>query len=622
MLKNSDNVPARKSSLNLSVVSCKKTESEDRNELIIKRIRALGYKVQGGFVAKKKDYSYEKIQTKFSNLNVSRACKDAERELLLFDYKHATRNDAFSDTSSKINMNTISSNSIAASNNSSLRDLGSIVRSRRGSYLKGSLNHIEALNAKSKRESLGEEDIFKFPRMNLTFLTEFPISKSSRQNIVMEKKKLRLLKILRAIKNAFHFIKYMARNLGFNRIERGWEYQTITENKLTTRNETTSSYISRKDQYFNGTLVSTMKAFRKYSSEIQKSFLKVAVYEKWQSGRLLVREGHIGRYLFIILQGSVSITILDRVTMENFRKKHNEQKVDTSKMSFEEARVERRKEMDYERAYNNVVSVSKAGDSFGDASFRSEGCIRAASVRTECDSEFLLILKEDFESILSSFANFSKGLNLIELQLQFPLLKSLNFKNDKEISVFDIRVIPPNQAIVIEGEVEETIWFIRSGSVRILKLIKFEKKYVNNKQYILTEIYDEELIGKSIKKHNVVTKLLLIDRLQPGDNFGFHHGIIEYANVEIEKKEEKVYQSSASISDVTIITNTRVEIVGISRFDFRKRATDKSRELVQGLNERRIEFNEIGANYLENVNWLKYKKKSFNSLIEQRKRHV
>ncbi|KAJ3209174.1 hypothetical protein HK099_008563 [Clydaea vesicula] len=283
-----------------------------------------------------------------------------------------------------------------------------------------------------------------------------------------------------------------------------------------------------------------MKAFRKYSSEIQKSFLKVAVYEKWQSGRLLVREGHIGRYLFIILQGSVSITILDRVTMENFRKKHNEQKVDTSKMSFEEARVERRKEMDYERAYNNVVSVSKAGDSFGDASFRSEGCIRAASVRTECDSEFLLILKEDFESILSSFANFSKGLNLIELQLQFPLLKSLNFKNDKEISVFDIRVIPPNQAIVIEGEVEETIWFIRSGSG----------------------------------------------------------------------------------NDVTIITNTRVEIVGISRFDFRKRATDKSRELVKGLNERRIEFNEIGANYLENVNWLKYKKKSFNSLIEQRKRHV
>lgn len=230
------------------------------------------------------------------------------------------------------------------------------------------------------------------------------------------------------------------------------------------------------------------------------------------------------------------------------------------------------------RSYTRTLGTMKSGDSFGEASFRGNG-IRAASIKTRIPSEFLVIEKEDYESIMNSdfallhFRNDAK--RILEFKMMFPIIATLKLDN-LPLSIFDFKSVLANQPVVTEGEEEGTIWFIISGSCRILKLVRFYKRQVD-KGCTLESIDEQEQLlhrGPYIANKNqtqpkiqsdkynqkdLVTKLLNIGELNEGDCFGFHRGILDC----LFDTKHWQFDSFNSLSDVSIISHSKMQLVGM-----------------------------------------------------------
>ncbi|KAJ3153761.1 hypothetical protein HDU86_005094 [Geranomyces michiganensis] len=69
------------------------------------------------------------------------------------------------------------------------------------------------------------------------------------------------------------------------------------------------------------TWCSTMKCMEKYSPSVQRALLSAAVYTRWHSSRQIFKEGHpVGRF-YIILDGEIEITRVDRAKVIGARNK-------------------------------------------------------------------------------------------------------------------------------------------------------------------------------------------------------------------------------------------------------------------------------------------------------------
>lgn len=170
--------------------------------------------------------------------------------------------------------------------------------------------------------------------------------------------------------------------------------------------------------------------------------------------------------------------------------------------------------------------------------------------------------------------------------------------------------------IVKEGQYEDCIWFVRSGSCRVLKLMRFAKVpiLVGGSGYHLQPImsdaqmlqrernrkllnglgFDESKSRRNsimvqvtsadgdveekkkhqmttgpldnIAKENILTKLLIVRELFAGDFFGEHPNSLINATDMREKSmstDGKVITSTPS--NVSVISNNRCELVGIAR---------------------------------------------------------
>jgi CRP-like cAMP-binding protein len=150
---------------------------------------------------------------------------------------------------------------------------------------------------------------------------------------------------------------------------------------------------------------------------------------------------------------------------------------------------------------------------------------------------------------------------------------------NRPVSVFDFRTFAPNTPIVNEGEFEDSVYIVKSGNLRAVKLIKFyivkladgttdlvplpEHKQKFSHQ-TPNSIYEED--GKKI-----VVKLLQIAKFGEGDYFGNFRGTISFSNEDEaehqHERERRMYsliilmRRARSISNITVITSTRCEVL-------------------------------------------------------------
>jgi CRP-like cAMP-binding protein len=140
---------------------------------------------------------------------------------------------------------------------------------------------------------------------------------------------------------------------------------------------------------------------------VQKLFIKASRFERWGAGRTIVREGHPAQYFYILLDGELAVTIVDKAALEaavlGTRRAGLGKGVLTIKK--EDAAEMKGRESDMERTYIRDLGVIQSGDTFGDLSFRSSSGLRPMTIKTTRPCEMLLIEKELYLEIMHSEAS-------------------------------------------------------------------------------------------------------------------------------------------------------------------------------------------------------------------------
>jgi CRP-like cAMP-binding protein len=134
-------------------------------------------------------------------------------------------------------------------------------------------------------------------------------------------------------------------------------------------------------------------------------------------------------------------------------------------------------------------------------------------------------------------------------------------------SAFEFRIFAPNTPIVNEGEFEDSVYFVKSGSLRVLKLVKFRIVVLLDGSTDLVplpehiQVFNHQSPKGSANGRNIVVKLLQVKTISQGEYFGNYRGIIAFSDEdEAEPLIEKERRSVRSISKVTVIANTRSEL--------------------------------------------------------------
>lgn len=123
------------------------------------------------------------------------------------------------------------------------------------------------------------------------------------------------------------------------------------------------------------------------------------------------------------------------------------------------------------------------------------------------------------------------------------------------VNNFEFRVFPPNEPIVVEGQQEEYVWFVRKGSLRVVKLAAFKQVQREDGVTELQCCSPDEKLGRrssfssnDSKDETLTTRLLNVRSLGPGDYFGQFRSLISFENEDtlepLQEKERRRFPSS------------------------------------------------------------------------------
>ncbi|XP_057292624.1 uncharacterized protein LOC130621349 [Hydractinia symbiolongicarpus] len=115
-------------------------------------------------------------------------------------------------------------------------------------------------------------------------------------------------------------------------------------------------------------IVYRLKCFDRYPLFVKQELARVIYYDKFEDGRLIIKQGHPGSSFYFIVSGAV---IVERIEFDPFINEH----------------------------YTQVIGELQAGDSFGELALL-HNTKRAASILCRGTSEFLRVDKPDFDEVL------------------------------------------------------------------------------------------------------------------------------------------------------------------------------------------------------------------------------
>ncbi|XP_071950961.1 uncharacterized protein [Antedon mediterranea] len=178
--------------------------------------------------------------------------------------------------------------------------------------------------------------------------------------------------------------------------------------------------------------------FDKYSHTVKMELASVLYYEKFEEGRVLVKQGHPGRSFYYILSGSVIIEVTE-----------------------EDARTGEKK--------TQVVGETPAGSAFGELALLHE-TKRTATIVCKGDSEFLRVDKPDFDMVLrrSYQQEWDNGMTALKSLITFEDWTEEELQSAIDRCTFE--EYPPNTVILSDPEqAPDHVYFIKSGECKIVR---------------------------------------------------------------------------------------------------------------------------------------------------------
>jgi len=183
-----------------------------------------------------------------------------------------------------------------------------------------------------------------------------------------------------------------------------------------------------------------------------------------------------------------------------------------------------------------VVAELNKGKYFGELSLIF-GDKRSATIMAVEPSDLIVLDKMMYDKVIKSL-QMDQIANITEFFEFFPLFHDLDRKYLLKIATKVIyKTLPTNTIIIRQGDFSKSIYFIKTGKVKLLKKIDFRTEGISDMENCIKDPDDEDY-----DKGEVESKLLEIDELGIGDCFGdyslirkepIQHSVVTYIPTEI-----------------------------------------------------------------------------------------
>nr|KAJ3422743.1 Cyclic nucleotide-binding domain-containing protein 2 [Polyrhizophydium stewartii] len=308
---------------------------------------------------------------------------------------------------------------------------------------------------------------------------------------------------------------------------------------------------------------------------------------------LIVKEGHVSWAFYFILNGQVEIYKIK----------------DNSK---------------------HRLNILNSGDSFGDRTMNTLNDKRTACVGTTIDTELLIIDKSDFFRIANTTDEHNITSKIAQLSA-VPML-AISDSGFLEKAAYFFRKVryEPNEAILLEGTESTDLFWILKGTCRCVKLVPFVQKKTR---------LGFSAVKSHMRAHNasvplgddeeLVEQLLSIQELQASDCFPdmpmSSARLDQWLTESMFDKERYIDflvnidpTSPSSKAYVSVIANTRVEVVAIPRVDFCRLASVRMLlNLLLNQGFRRTPIEQLQHAFLEHRNWQIFKRRVVSEIIRK-----
>nr|XP_006818445.1 PREDICTED: uncharacterized protein LOC102804482 [Saccoglossus kowalevskii] len=191
-----------------------------------------------------------------------------------------------------------------------------------------------------------------------------------------------------------------------------------------------------------------IESFAEYPVRMQQKLCKVGWLETFEPGRCIVRQGHIAHAFYIILSGTVMVTVTDG---ENSR----------------------------------VVCFLKRGEAFGELAILNNSKRASTVISRDC-VELLAISTEDFEDIFMC----QGGVKNVNDPDHHEFLSSLHFLKDWPLHLLEthptecvFNFFRRGDVLVKDSNYSDWIYIVKSGSAYVLKKLKKVKPCLRKRIY-------------------------------------------------------------------------------------------------------------------------------------------
>jgi CRP-like cAMP-binding protein len=243
--------------------------------------------------------------------------------------------------------------------------------------------------------------------------------------------------------------------------------------------------------------------------------------------------------------------------------------------------------------HDKQVAELNKGKYFGELSLIF-GDKRSATIMAVEPSDLIVLDKDMYDKVIKSL-QMDQIANITEFFEFFPLFHDLDRKYLLKIATKVIyKTLPTNTIIIRQGDYSKSIYFIKTGKVKLLKKIDFKTEGLEDMEKCIQDPSEED-----IEKEEVETKLLEIDELGIGDCFG------DYSLI---KKEPIQY---------SVVTYIPTEIFILDQHDFNDLDDRIKNEFIEFQKEYPNDV-EIRRAYYEMKKWEKFKEDLIHGIVKSK----
>ncbi|ESO86786.1 hypothetical protein LOTGIDRAFT_235194 [Lottia gigantea] len=210
-------------------------------------------------------------------------------------------------------------------------------------------------------------------------------------------------------------------------------------------------------------LNTSVPAFSEFPKKMQTALLQVGWYERFEAGRVIIRQGHRADRFYLILSGQAVVTILE--TRPKKKSKQESRASHDGLPKIHESGSDRKQEQYYVR----TARLLEKGKSFGELALL-QGSIRTATVTCRTDMELLALDRPDFINIFMK-ADTGKEPDHIQFLKSLDILKGWPVDkipwNDPNICAFTY--VRRETILCQDSNNSDLIFVVMSGTCRVLK---------------------------------------------------------------------------------------------------------------------------------------------------------